>query len=64
MDEFRPKLLEAETAAARVDALCEFIEFLLGPRQPTFGESVSPLYTLPFPFKANIRICRTLAHLG
>lgn len=51
MDAFRPKLLEASTASARMDALCDFIEFWIGPRQPTFGESVSALakYALPMP---------------
>jgi hypothetical protein len=39
MGNFRPRLLKAETARARMDALCEFIEFWLGPPCSSPGES-------------------------
>jgi hypothetical protein len=50
---FHPKLLEAESANVRMDALCEFIEFWMGPRQSAFGESASALAerSLPMPLK-------------
>src|SRR5438552_19191174 len=53
MDAFRPKLLGAATAGARMDALCEFIEFWLGPRQASYGESPQALaeHPLPMPLK-------------
>jgi hypothetical protein len=34
MDDFRPRMMEAEAPGARMDGLCAFIEFWLGPRQP------------------------------
>jgi hypothetical protein len=39
MSTFRPRLLEAGTASARMDALCEFIEFWLSPVRPSPGEA-------------------------
>jgi hypothetical protein len=49
MDTFRPRLLEAETAGSRMDALCAFIESWLGPRQPSYGESAEALSGRPLP---------------
>lgn len=49
MTTFKPRLLEAQTATTRLDALCEFIEFWLGPRQPSFGESDAALSKHPLP---------------
>jgi hypothetical protein len=49
MGTFRPRLLEAETTGSRMDALCAFIEFWLGPRQPSYGESAQALSECPLP---------------
>ena len=49
MGTFRPRLLEAPTAGPRMDALCDFIEFWLGPRQPSCGESAQALSECPLP---------------
>ncbi len=49
MSTFHPRLLEAVTASARMDALCDFIEFWLGPRRPPFGESAEGLDERPLP---------------
>jgi hypothetical protein len=43
MGMYRPELMEAVTASVRMDALCAFIEFWLGPRQPSYGESAEAL---------------------
>lgn len=53
MSKFRPSLLEAETAAARIDALCEYIEFWLGPRKKIYGELARAVAkrSLPMPLK-------------
>src|SRR5918998_5674690 len=53
MGTFRPRLLEAGTASARMDALCVFIEFWLGPRRSSYGESARALSerSLPMPLK-------------
>ena len=53
MTSFRPKIMEATNANARMDALCEFIEFWIGPRQSSYGESVQALaeHSLPMPLK-------------
>ncbi|MFO0891085.1 MAG: hypothetical protein U0790_18315 [Isosphaeraceae bacterium] len=50
---FRPRLLEARTASGRADALCEFIEFWLGPRRPSYGEPAETLCDrrLPMPLR-------------
>ncbi len=49
MATFRPRLLEAETAGSRMDALFAFIEFWIGPRQPGYGESPQVLSERPLP---------------
>src|SRR4051794_39634246 len=49
MTSFRPRLLEAGTAGARMDALCEFMEFWLGPRRSSFGELARVLEERPLP---------------
>lgn len=49
MGTFRPRLIEAVTASARMDALCEFIEFWLGPRHPSFGETSQAVNERPLP---------------
>lgn len=49
MGTFRPRLLEAETAGPRMDALCAFVEFWVGPRQPSYGESTRALGERPLP---------------
>ncbi len=49
MGTFRPRLLEAVTASARMDAICEFIEFWLGARQPSFGETSQAVNERPLP---------------
>lgn len=46
---FRPRLMEATTAAERMDALCEFIEFWNGPRRPEYGIPAEELDTRPLP---------------
>jgi hypothetical protein len=46
---FRPNLQRAATATARVDALCEFIEFWLGLRRPSYGEPVEAVAARPLP---------------
>lgn len=53
MATFHPRLMEATTPAARMDALCEFIAFWLGERQPDYGESAESLakHPLPMPLK-------------
>ena len=53
MAAFSPNLLEAATPDARMDALCQFIEFWLGPRRPDYGESTRTLseHSLPMPLK-------------
>lgn len=53
MDPFRPKLLEAATPSARMAALCEFMEFWLGPRRSSYGESPQAIgeRSLPMPLK-------------
>lgn len=53
MEAFRPRLLEASSASARMDALCEFIEFWLGPRSVEYGESLSEVNarSLPMPLR-------------
>jgi hypothetical protein len=53
MADFHPRLLEATTPAARMDALCEFIAFWLGERQPAYGETAESLAerSLPMPLK-------------
>jgi hypothetical protein len=49
MGPFRPRLLEAETAKARMDALCEFLQFWLGPRRDEYGEPIEELDRRPLP---------------
>jgi hypothetical protein len=49
MSEFHPRLLEAETPAARMDALCAFIQFWLGPRRESYGESAEAVGRRPLP---------------
>ena len=49
MATFHPRLLEAATPGARIHALCEFIEFWLGPRRPSYGESARALAERPLP---------------
>ena len=49
MGTYRPKLMEAVTASDRMDALCAFIAFWLGPRQPSYGESAQALSERPLP---------------
>ncbi len=51
MGTFHPRIEEAINASARMDALCEFIEFWLGPRQASFGEPSESLaaHALPTP---------------
>ncbi|QDV35567.1 hypothetical protein [Tautonia plasticadhaerens] len=53
MDSFRPRLQEARSAGARMDALCEFSEFWLGPRRSDYGESARALgvFSLQMPLK-------------
>lgn len=53
MSAFRPSLMEARTPLAQMTALCEFIEFWLGPRQPSFGEAEGALsrVALPMPLR-------------
>lgn len=53
MNSFRPQLIEAESPVARMDALCEFIEFWLGPRKEEYGEPLNELNarSLPFPLR-------------
>jgi len=53
MNTFRPRLMDATTASERMDALCEFIEFWLGPQQPSYGESREELakHQLPMPLR-------------
>ncbi|HEX4609513.1 MAG TPA: hypothetical protein VH092_15045, partial [Urbifossiella sp.] len=50
---FRPRLMEAAMAADRMDALCEFIEFWLGPRLPAYGEpaEIVKAHPLPMPLR-------------
>lgn len=45
--------MEATTPDTCMDALCEFIEFWLGPRRPDYGESTQALSerSLPMPLK-------------
>lgn len=51
MASVRPRLMDAVDPIARMDALCEFIAFWLGPRQPSFGESADAVAErqLPLP---------------
>lgn len=51
MVDFRPRIEEATEPGARMDALCEFIEFWLGPRQASCGEPAESLaaHALPMP---------------
>ncbi len=53
MSTYRPKLMEARDAVSRMDALCEFIEFWLGPRQQSYGEPARALRarSLPMPLE-------------
>jgi len=53
MDAFRPRLMEAETARARMDALCEFLEFWLRPYRSTPAEPyrLSGDYRAPMPLR-------------
>ncbi len=46
---FRPSLIEAVNASARISALFEFIEMWLGPRQPSFGETSQGVNERPLP---------------
>jgi hypothetical protein len=50
---FHPRLLEAANSGMRMDALCDFIEFWLGPRTPSYGESGEAVSerSLPMPLK-------------
>lgn len=52
-DNFRPRLLEAATAVERMTAVCELIEFWLGARHPSFGETSEVLAgrALPKPLR-------------
>lgn len=43
MSRFHSQLIDAPTATDRMDALCRFIEFWLGPRQESYGESKESL---------------------
>jgi hypothetical protein len=53
MADFRPQLLEATNASARMDALCKFVEHWLGPRRSAYGEPSSALAgrSLPMPLQ-------------
>lgn len=53
MADFVPRLIGAPTAAERMDALCEFIEFWLGPRREEYGVPDHELdtYSLPMPLR-------------
>jgi hypothetical protein len=64
MGSFRPRLIEAETASARMDALCEFLEFWLGPRQDDYGEPVAKLDArrLPMPLRRLSRFAGRWPH--
>lgn len=46
-------LMEAENAGIRMDALCRFIEFWLGPRKPEYGEPHDKIAgkNLPMPLR-------------
>ncbi len=46
---FRPKLMAAATPSARMDALCDFMEFWLGPRLPAYSEPVDAVAARPLP---------------
>jgi hypothetical protein len=50
---FRPRLAAAVSPGERMGALCEFIEFWLGPRADEYGEPVRTLdaYALPMPLR-------------
>ncbi len=41
--------MEATTTAGRMDALCRFIEFWLGPRKEDYGESADAVGKFPLP---------------
>ncbi|MEW4569716.1 hypothetical protein AB1L88_17770 [Tautonia sp. JC769] len=49
VDSYRLGLRDAATPGARMDALCEFVEFWLGPRQSSYGESPRALSERPLP---------------
>lgn len=49
MKSFQPKLAEADNASMRTAALCEFIEYWLGPRDEKFGEPLSALTSCSLP---------------
>ncbi len=53
MSEYHPRLLQATNPRARIDALCEFIEFWLGERRPSYGETAEALdrHSLPAPLR-------------
>ena len=53
MNDFRPELIDATDSHSRMEALCRFIEFWLGPRHEEFGESHESLAdgTLPMPLR-------------
>ena len=53
MSGFRPRIEDATDANVRMDALCEFIEFWLGPRQASYGEPLESLaaHDLPMPLR-------------
>ena len=49
MTSFRPRIEDATDTNSRMDALCEFIEFWLGPRQALYGEPPESLAALDSP---------------
>lgn len=49
MTSFKPRLMESSNRFERMDALCEFIEFWLGPRQADFGEPAEEVRRLCLP---------------
>ncbi|WP_165225560.1 hypothetical protein [Aquisphaera insulae] len=53
MSAYRPRLMEARSAAGRMDALCEFIEYWLRPARPALGElaSVPDDLRVPMPLR-------------
>ena len=66
MGTYRPKLMEAVTASDRMNALCTFIEFWLGPRQASYGESAQALSerSLPMPLKRLYEFAGRWPHWG
>ena len=58
MSSFRTRIMEAETAAERMDALCEFIEFWLGPVRPLPGDVADlPAAMAPTDSPIDARVC-------